>query len=69
MSSCIERNEISLLFTVPTFYFALMSAPGYRPERLSSIRNLMWGRATIRPDLLRSINEDLDVTTTHLYGT
>jgi len=67
--SCIEKNEISLVFTVPTFYFALMSAPGYRPERLSSIRNLMWGRATIRPDLLRSINEDLDVTTTHLYGT
>ena len=67
--SCIERNEISLVFTVPTFYFALMSAPGYRPERLSSIRNLMWGGATIRPDLLRSINEDLDVTTSHLYGT
>ncbi|MDP7551431.1 MAG: AMP-binding protein [Acidimicrobiales bacterium] len=67
--SCIERNEISLVFTVPTFYFALMSAPGYRPERLSSIRNLMWGGATIRPDLLRLINEDLDVTTSHLYGT
>jgi len=29
----------------------------------------MWGGATIRPDLLRSINEDLDVTTSHLYGT
>jgi acyl-coenzyme A synthetase/AMP-(fatty) acid ligase len=56
----IEQNRISVLFTVPTCYFALLSAGGYRPERLASVDHLLWGGAAIKPDLVRSLHRDLD---------
>ncbi len=65
----IEQNRISVLFTVPTFYFALLSAGGYRPERLASVDHLLWGGAAIKPDLLRSLHRDLDASISHIYGT
>ena len=65
----IERNEISVLFTVPTFYFALLNSPDYRPDRLATINHLLWGGAAMQPDLLRSLNRDLDASISHIYGT
>lgn len=65
----IEQNRISVLFTVPTFYFALLSASGYRPERLASVDHLLWGGAAIKPELLRSLHRDLDANISHIYGT
>lgn len=65
----IERHRISVLFTVPTFYFALLNAPGYHPERLASVEALLWGGAAIQPDLLRSLQRECDATISHIYGT
>ena len=66
----IERERISVLFTVPTFYRALLAVDGYRPEQLSSIELLLWGGAAIQPDLLAALQRDCpDATVAHIYGT
>ena len=65
----IEANRINVLFTVPTFYFALLNAPSYRPERLSSVEFLLWGGAAIQPALLTALHRDCQARIVHIYGT
>ncbi len=66
----IEHDRISVLFTVPTFYRALLNVEGYRPEQLSSIELLLWGGAAIQPDLLATLQRDCpEATIAHIYGT
>ena len=49
----IERHKINYLFSVPTLYQAIVSAPNYRPERMASLELVLYGGAPISPRLAR----------------
>ena len=65
----IERHGITYLFSLPTLYSALVSAPGYRPERMKSLETVYWGGAPIEPALLEQIAREWPATLGHVYGT
>jgi acyl-CoA synthetase (AMP-forming)/AMP-acid ligase II len=66
----IEKHELDYIFSLPTIFSALVKAPGYRPERLRSIRTAFWGGATIEPELLSRLGREWpDAGFGHVYGT
>ena len=65
----IERHKISYLFSVPTLYQAMVSAPNYKPERMSSLDLVLYGGAPIMPALLDRIDREWPATVRHIYGT
>ena len=65
----IEQNRISFLFTVPTFFHAMLNTPNYAPERFASVKQLLWGGAAIHPGLLERLDDELDAQLVHIYGT
>jgi 2-furoate---CoA ligase len=66
--SSIETNEISFLFVVPTILQAIVSAPDYRPERMSSVKLVLFGGAPIMPALLHRIDAEWPARLYHAYG-
>lgn len=65
----IERHKISYLFSVPTLFQAMVSAPNYRPERVASLELVLYGGAPISPPLLDRIAREWPATVRHIYGT
>jgi 2-furoate---CoA ligase len=65
----IERYKITYLFSVPTLYHAMISAPNYRPERMRSLELVLYGGAPILPALLDRIVREWPATVRHIYGT
>jgi 2-furoate---CoA ligase len=65
----IERHKISYLFSVPTLFQAMVSAPNYRPERIASLELVLYGGAPISPPLLDRIAREWPATVRHIYGT
>jgi 2-furoate---CoA ligase len=65
----IERHKINYLFSVPTLYQAMVSAPNYKPERMSSLDLVLYGGAPIMPALLDRIDREWPATVRHIYGT
>ena len=54
----IERHKINYLFSVPTLYQAMVSAPSYRPEKMASLELVLYGGAPISPPLLDRIDRE-----------
>jgi 2-furoate---CoA ligase len=66
----IERHRISFLFTVPTFYAAIVQAANYDPAKMASVELMLYGGASIPPPLLARLDEEWPTTTIrHIYGT
>jgi len=65
----IERHRINYLFSVPTLYQAMVSAPNYKPERMASLELVLYGGAPIAPPLLEHIAKEWPATVRHIYGT
>ena len=65
----IERNRITFLFAVPTILQAMISAPGYRPERVDSLEFVFHGGAGISAALLDQLCREWRARIQHLYGT
>ena len=65
----IERHKINYLFSVPTLYQAMVSAPNYKPEKLASLDLVLYGGAPIMPALLDRIDREWPSTVRHIYGT
>ena len=65
----VEKHRITYLFAVPTLYQAMVSAPGYRPERMRSLELVMFGGAPIQPQLLERLAREWPATLRHIYGT
>ena len=65
----IERHKITYLFSVPTLYQAMVSAPNYRPERMASLELVLYGGAPIHPALLERIAREWPAKIRHIYGT
>jgi 2-furoate---CoA ligase len=64
----IERHRITYLFGVPTMYQALVSAPGYAPERMTSLQLVLHGGAPIHPALLERLAHEWPADIRHIYG-
>ena len=65
----IERHSITYLFSLPTLYSAMVSAPAYRPERVKSLQTVYWGGSPIEPALLEQLDREWPATLGHIYGT
>lgn len=65
----IEKHKITYLFSVPTLYQAMVSAPGYKPEKMASLNLVLYGGAPISPQLLDRIDREWPATVRHIYGT
>ena len=47
----------------------MVSAPNYKPERMSSLDLVLYGGAPIMPALLDRIDREWPATVRHIYGT
>jgi 2-furoate---CoA ligase len=65
----IERHKINYLFSVPTLYQSIVSAPNYRPDKMASLDLVLFGGAPIMPALLDRIDREWPATVRHIYGT
>jgi 2-furoate---CoA ligase len=65
----IERHKINYLFSVPTLYQAMVSAPNYTQEKMASLELVLYGGAPIAPALLDRIDREWPATVRHIYGT
>lgn len=65
----IARHKINYLFSVPTLYQAMVSAPNYKPEHMASLELVLYGGAPIMPALLDRIDREWPATVRHIYGT
>jgi acyl-CoA synthetase (AMP-forming)/AMP-acid ligase II len=69
VNDLIERHKINYLFSVPTLYQAMVSAPNYTPEKMASLDLVLYGGAPIMPALLDRIDREWPATVRHIYGT
>jgi 2-furoate---CoA ligase len=65
----IERHRINYLFSVPTLFQSMVSAPNYKPERMASLELVLYGGAPISPPLLDRIAREWPAIVRHIYGT
>ena len=65
----VREHQITLLFTVPTFYQAMTNTPAYAPSALTSVRSILWGGAAIQPALLDKLDNEIGADLIHIYGT
>jgi 2-furoate---CoA ligase len=65
----IERHKITYLFSVPTLYQAMVSAPNYNSSKMSSLELVLYGGAPIMPTLLDQMDLEWPATVRHIYGT
>ncbi len=66
----IERRKISYLFLSPTHLSALLAVPGFKPERVQSVRHLLYGGAPTATSLLEKIARSFEkARLIHIYGT
>jgi 2-furoate---CoA ligase len=65
----IERHKITFLFTVPTIFQALVSAPKYRPSLLASVKRAISGGSAISDKLLERMAAEWQAEIGHGYGT
>lgn len=65
----IERHRITYLFSIPTLYQAIVSAPNYKPERMASLELVLFGGAPIHPPLLERLAREWPASLRHIYGT
>ena len=64
----IEVAGISFMIGPPTFFVALLGAPGFRPERVESLRLVSSGGAGVTPAFVLEASERLHATVKRTYG-
>ncbi len=65
----VERHRITLMFTVPTIFFAMTKVPNYAPEKMASLEFSLYGGASIVPQLLDQMDQEWGGRVIHIYGT
>ncbi|MDP6342915.1 MAG: AMP-binding protein [Alphaproteobacteria bacterium] len=65
----VAEHRITFLFTVPTFYAAMVGAANYDPAKMASLELVLYGGASISPSLLARIDGEWPATIRHIYGT
>ena len=66
--SIIERERITMMFTVPTILSRLIAAPTFEESDLSSLKSLVYGGAPMPETQLRRAVQKLGPTLLHIYG-
>jgi cyclohexanecarboxylate-CoA ligase len=64
----IERHRITFMIGPPTFFVGLMSAPGFTPERVASLRLVSSGGAGVTPAFVAEASERLGARVKRTYG-
>ena len=64
----IEREQISFMIGPPTFFVALMGAPGFSSERVESLRLVSSGGAGVTPAFVVEATERLGAVVKRTYG-
>jgi cyclohexanecarboxylate-CoA ligase len=64
----IERERITFMIGPPTFFVALMGAPGFSPERVATLRLVSSGGAGVTPAFVEEASERLDCRVKRTYG-
>ena len=67
--AAIKEHKINFVFTVPTFYAAIVNSADYAPEKMASLDLMLYGGASIPPSLLERIDAEWPATIRHIYGT
>ena len=65
----VAAHQITFLFTVPTFYAAMVGAANYDPAKMASLDLVLYGGASIPPPLLDRLDREWPATIRHIYGT
>jgi cyclohexanecarboxylate-CoA ligase len=64
----IEQHRITFMIGPPTFFIGLMSAPGFSPERVASLRLVSSGGAGVSPAFVAEASERLGCRVKRTYG-
>jgi acyl-CoA synthetase (AMP-forming)/AMP-acid ligase II len=64
----IERERITFMIGPPTFFVALMGAPGFSTGRVESLRLVSSGGAGVTPAFVEHASERLDARVKRTYG-
>jgi cyclohexanecarboxylate-CoA ligase len=64
----IERERITFMIGPPTFFIGLMSAPGFAPSRVESLRLISSGGAGVTPAFVEQASETFGARVKRTYG-
>ena len=64
----IEAHRITFMVGPPTFFVGLMNAPGFTPERVTSLRLVSSGGAGVSPAFVAEASERLGCRVKRTYG-
>jgi cyclohexanecarboxylate-CoA ligase len=64
----IEHERITFMIGPPTFFVSLMAAPGFRPERVASLRLVSSGGAGVTPAFVTMASERMGCVVKRTYG-
>ncbi len=64
----IERDGITFMIGPPTFFVGLMSAPGFAPRRVESLRLISSGGAGVTPAFVEQASESFGARVKRTYG-
>jgi len=64
----IERERVTFMVGPPTFFIAMINAPGFAPERVASLRLISSGASGITPAFVESASAALGARIKRTYG-
>ncbi len=64
----IEAEQITFMVGPPTFFIGLMSAPGFSPERVATLRLISSGGAGVTPAFVDEATDKLGAVVKRAYG-
>ena len=64
----IEREHVTFMIGPPTFFIGLMNAPGFRPDRVATLRLISSGGAGVTPSFVQEASAQLGAVVKRAYG-
>jgi len=64
-----QKHGITLLYGTPTHFHALLAAPNFAPEKLASVRNVIYAGSAMPGPLLDRVTAAFDARIINIYGT
>ena len=65
----IEKHGITLVYGTPTHFHALLEAPNFAPEKLASVRTVIYAGSPMSGPLLDRVAKAFDAKIINIYGT
>lgn len=64
----VEEERVTFMAGPPTFFVTLTGSPGFRPERVSTLRLVSAGGTAVTPDFVESAGDALGCLVKRTYG-